>query len=83
MAVLFFGDKNLRVVLLIFLLLTLPISAFAEGVVVASKKYVDERINSQTNTKVDTSATAKQVMAGEYTVTGTLIIPTPPLPSAN
>lgn len=72
----------MRVVLLVFLLLTLPVSAFAEGVAVASKKYVDERVNSQTNTKVDMSPNANQTMAGNYTVSGTLVVPTPPLPSA-
>lgn len=65
-----------------FLLLTLPVSVFAEGVAVASKKYVDERVNSQTNTKVDMSPNANQTMAGNYTVSGTLVVPTPPLPSA-
>ncbi len=33
-------------------------------------------------TKVDTSASAQQTMAGSYTVSGTLVVPTPPLPSA-
>ena len=42
---------------------------------IASTTYVD-------NTKVDISASANQTMAGSYTVSGTLVVPTPPLPSA-
>lgn len=41
---------------------------------IASTTYVD-------NTKVDISATANQTMAGNYTVSGTLVVPTPPLPA--
>ena len=42
----------------------------------ASTSYVSTAVE----TRVDTSANAKQVMAGEYTVSGSLHVPTPPLP---
>lgn len=45
---------------------------------VASVQYV----NSVIDTKVDASANAQQTMAGDYTITGTLKVPTQPLPSA-
>ena len=45
----------------------------------ASTNYV----NSAVESRVDTSSNAKQVMAGEYTVTGTLHVETPPLPPAD
>lgn len=44
-----------------------------------SRGYVDATVE----TRVDTSKDAKQVMAGEYTVSGTLHVPTPPLPPAD
>ena len=52
---------------------TMP--AFAD---IASTNYVDNANAS----KVDTSSSASQTMAGTYTVSGTFIVPTPPLPSA-
>ena len=55
------------------------VPSVALAVTLISGEYVDEKIA----TKVDTSETAKQTMAGEYTVSGTLIVPTPPLPSAD
>ena len=45
---------------------------------IASVSYVQ----STTNTKVDTSENTQQTLAGEYTVTGTLKVPTQPLPTA-
>ena len=42
----------------------------------ASTSYVSTAVES----RVDTSADAKQTMAGEYTVSGALFVPTPPLP---
>lgn len=45
---------------------------------IASIDYVD----NAGATKVDTASTANQTMAGSYTVSGTLVVPTPPLPSA-
>ncbi len=59
--------------MIIFLTLMLPMSAFAD---IASVRYVE----NQTKTKVDTSADSNQQMAGTYTVTGALIVPTPELP---
>ena len=49
--------------------------AFAD---IASVRYVQASVE----TKVDISADANQVMAGTYTVSGELIVPTPPLPPA-
>ena len=49
---------------------------------VASTEYVATYVEHKTESTVDTSATANQTMAGTYTVSGTLIVPTPPLPSA-
>lgn len=42
---------------------------------IASAGYV----NAKLDTKVDTSANIQQTMAGDYTVTGTLKVPTQPL----
>ncbi len=39
-------------------------------------------VKTQTATKVDTSPDANQTMAGNYTISGTLTVPTPPLPTA-
>ncbi len=55
------------------------VPSVALAVTLISGEYVDEKIA----TKVDTSETAKQTMAGEHTVSGTLIVPTPLLPSAD
>ena len=46
---------------------------------IASKAYVD----MVGDTKLSADATAVQDMAGEYTVTGTLKVPTQPLPTAD
>ena len=76
-------DK-MRVTLVIFLMCITPFMGVAD---VASKGYVTEYVGQQVDTKVDTSADAKQVMAGEYTVsgsftvTGAFKVPTPPLPN--
>lgn len=60
-------------------LFTFP--AFADGTVmsgsVASVVYVQNKLA----TKVDTSATAKQTLAGEYNIVGTLRVSTPPYPT--
>lgn len=45
---------------------------------IASTTYV----NTATTSKVDVSSTATQTMAGTYTVSGTLDVPTPALPTA-
>lgn len=42
-----------------------------------------DHVANATASKVDTAATANQTMAGTYTVSGTLIVPTQPLPTAN
>ena len=42
-----------------------------------------DHVANVTASKVDTAATANQTMAGTYTVSGTLIVPTQPLPTAN
>ncbi len=38
-------------------------------------------VNGAVATRVDTSATANQTMAGTYNVSGTMTVPTPPLPA--
>ncbi|MBQ2844829.1 MAG: hypothetical protein IJE79_02335 [Alphaproteobacteria bacterium] len=71
------------------------ISAFMALPVMASipsTAYVQQQVANQiadsVSTKVDTSATATQTMAGTYTVSGTMnftgatTVPTAPLPSA-
>ena len=79
--------------ILAFMLVLLPFGAVAE-IAVASKRYVDtqvaevidsveQQVEEKASTKVDTSADANQTMAGTYTVSGTLMVPTPPLPSAD
>ncbi|MBR3782420.1 MAG: hypothetical protein IKL14_03480 [Alphaproteobacteria bacterium] len=69
--------------LLITFLICTPMSAMAN---IPSTEYVQQQIASQIATavssKVDTSASANQTMAGTYTVTGTLNAPTPTLPAA-
>ena len=68
---------------LIFILMFMPFMAFAN---IPSTAYVQQQIASQiadsVSTKVDTSATATQTMAGTYTVSGTFNVPTPTLPTA-
>ena len=53
---------------------------------IPSSAFMREQITAQITTaissKVDTSASANQTMAGTYTVTGTLNAPTPTLPTA-
>ena len=75
--------------LLITFLICAPMSAVAN---IPSTEYVQQQIASQIATavssKVDTSASANQTMAGTYTVSGTMnftgatTVPTAPLPSA-
>jgi hypothetical protein len=62
----------MRNLLFFVLVITLPMAVWAD---IASTTYVDKN-------KVDVSASANQTMAGTYTVSGTLIVPTPPLPQA-
>ena len=53
---------------------------------IPSSAYMREQVASQIATavssKVDTSASANQTMAGTYTVTGTMYATTPTLPTA-
>ena len=53
---------------------------------IPSSAYMREQVASQIATaissKVDTSASANQTMAGTYTVTGTMYTTTPTLPTA-
>ncbi len=65
----------MRVLILFGVLAMLAMPACAE---IASTSYVA----SASASKVDTSVSANQTMAGSYTVSGTLVVPTPPLPSA-
>ena len=37
-------------------------------------------VNGAISTRVDTSESANQTMAGTYNVSGTMTVPTPPLP---
>ena len=73
-AVFIFGGQMGRILILFLCLLSA--NAGADGI--ASVQYVD----NATKSKLDTSATSTQEMAGTYTVSGTLVVPTPPLPSA-
>ena len=61
--------------IIFFIVWLMPIVA---GANVASVGYVNETVAN----RVDTAASATQTMAGSYTVSGTLVVPTPPLPSA-
>ncbi len=63
---------------LMFGILLMCFMSFVASADIASTKYVNNAID----TKVDTSASANQTMAGTYTVSGVLIVPTPPLPTA-
>ena len=69
--------------LLTLTLICAPMSAVAN---IPSTEYVQQQIASQIATavssKVDTSASANQTMAGTYTITGTVYAPTPTLPTA-
>ena len=75
--------------LLTLTLICAPMSAVAN---IPSTEYVQQQIASQIATavssKVDTSASANQTMAGTYTVSGTIdvtgaiIVPTATLPTA-
>ena len=62
--------------MIVFLLIIFSVTPVRADI--ASIDYVD----NAGATKVDTASTANQTMAGSYTVSGTLVVPTPPLPSA-
>ena len=63
----------LRGLLLFFAIVFWGVGAYAS---IASSQYVDSAVS----TRVDTSENAQQTMAGSYTVSGELIVPTQPLP---
>ena len=69
------GGK-LKIFLIIFFICLFQASRCNANI--ASVSYVQ----SATSTKVDTSANTQQTMAGEYVITGTLKVPTQPLPTA-
>ena len=69
----------MRMLLFAIFICVMPNMAF--GVSLASKEYVTEYVANKSEMMVSTSQTANQTMAGSYTVSGTLIVPTPPLPS--
>lgn len=52
------------------------------GIVVASTEYVSGAIDAKTSTKVDTGQVT-QTLRGSYTITGAIMVPTPPLPAAS
>ena len=68
---------------LIFILMFMPLMASA---CISSTAYVQQQVANQiadsVSTKVDTSATATQTMAGTYTLSGTFNVPTATLPTA-
>ena len=59
--------------IVLFLCLCFPTTIFAD---IPSTAYV----NGAVQTRVDTSESANQTMAGTYNVSGTMTVPTPPLP---
>ena len=59
--------------IVLFLCLFFPTTIFAD---IPSTAYV----NGAVSTRVDTSESANQTMAGTYNVSGTMTVPTPPLP---
>lgn len=61
-------------VLVLLVVLMAPCGALCD---IASAQYVQDSVA----TKVDTSSTANQTMSGNYTVSGSFKVPTPPLPS--
>ena len=78
-------SKTIQFFTTVILTLTVaPVLALAN---IPSVEYVDNRLmtkadNSALESKVDTSASANQTMAGTYTITGTVYAPTPTLPTA-
>lgn len=60
--------------LFLLVVLMMPCASLCD---IASTQYVQNSVA----TKVDTSPTANQTMSGNYTVSGSFKVPTPPLPS--
>lgn len=69
------GVPNMKS-LFILTLCALCVGVSGARAAVPTQSYVDEK----TITKVDTSQSTEQTMAGKYTVSGTLEVPTPKLP---
>lgn len=67
----------MRHVIVVLIFISVSYATYA-NVAVASAEYVQKSVEN----RVDTSATANQTMAGSYTVSGSLKVPTPPLPPA-
>ena len=65
----------MKILSLMFLSWIITFPAFAETINLASKKYVND--NCLTISKTENGT---QTMAGDYTVSGTFNVPTPPLP---
>ena len=76
MVFLFLG-KVLQRLKIFFCLYFISLSNVCLAVGIASTNYVEGAIQ----TRVDISAKANQTMAGTYNVSGTLTVPTPPLPA--
>lgn len=64
--------------MLVFLLFYFPWAAHAS---VVSVEYVTDYVDSKIEKTVSLEKAANQTMAGNYTVSGTLNVPTPPLPT--
>ena len=64
-----------KIIIIFFLCCIYGVPSVAQ---IATVDYVD----ASASTKVETVAGAQQTMAGEYVITGTLKVPTQPLPSA-
>lgn len=60
--------------IVLFLCFLLPTNTLGG---IASTKYV----NTAIETRVDTSESSNQTLAGTYNVSGTMTVPTPPLPT--
>ncbi|MBQ2017447.1 MAG: hypothetical protein II208_02910 [Alphaproteobacteria bacterium] len=65
----------MKILSLMFLSWIITFPAFAETINLASKQYVKD--NCLTISKTENGT---QTMAGDYTVSGTFNVPTPPLP---
>ena len=77
MTVFCFLGGILRRLKIFFCLYFILLSNVCLAVGIASTNYVEGAIQ----TRVDISAKANQTMAGTYNVSGTLTVPTPPLPA--
>ena len=69
------GQCMLRGVL--FIICFIPATTLTAKAAIPTTSYVDGAVA----TRVDTSSDANQTMAGTYNVSGTMTVPTPPLPA--